>query len=159
MPRPLLTPTQASTTIDSRAAVSAPSRIMLTGARLQQRLRQQRTGPYLEALRKLDAGTHVSDRAALTQLIAEISAEFPELTIEQRPVGILGRCYLGDPYDVHTLDVSLAIIEHFERAKALPALFERARALARHPSYAFIEVYAERLCAVAADGTVAVIES
>jgi hypothetical protein len=38
----------------------------------------------------------------------------------------------------------------------MPPLFERARALALHPSYAFVEVYSDVLRAVSVDGSVAV---
>ncbi len=37
--------------------------------------------------------------------------------------------------------------------------FERARSLALHPSYALVEVYTDKLRAIARDGTVSVLES
>jgi len=107
---------------------------------------------------RLDAGTHQSDRAALESLIEAISNEFPELGIEQRPIGIVSQCYLGEPYEVHICDLEGGIIEHFETFQSMPPLYERARTLALHPSYAFIEIYQDTLRAVSTDGAVSVIE-
>ena len=39
----------------------------------------------------------------------------------------------------------------------MPPLFERARSLARHNTYRFIEVYADSLRAVSEDGSVSVL--
>ena len=130
----------------------------LASVKLQQRLRQQRSQVYIEALKRLDAGTHLQNRAALDALIEAIGAEFPELTIDQRPLGIVSVCYLGAPYEVHICDLNGKIIEHYESYKTMPPLFERARPLALHSAYAFIEVYPDTLRAIAADGLVSVIE-
>jgi hypothetical protein len=107
---------------------------------------------------RLDAGAHHADRTALEGLVGAISDEFPELGIEQRPMGIVSRCYLGAPYQVHICDLAGDIIEHFETFKPMPPPYERGRALAIHPSYAFIEVYADSLRAISLDGAVSVIE-
>jgi hypothetical protein len=40
----------------------------------------------------------------------------------------------------------------------MPPLYERARALALHPSYLFIEIYPDTLRAISIDGSVSVIE-
>jgi hypothetical protein len=42
-----------------------------------------------------------------------ISAEFPELTLEQRPMGLAAKCYLGAPYEVHICNLS-GNIERFQ---------------------------------------------
>jgi len=65
---------------------------------------------------------------------------------------------LGHPYEVHTLDLTGQIIEHFKIGHTLPLTLERARTLALHPSYAFIEVYAKRMVTVSDSGQTAVIE-
>jgi hypothetical protein len=109
-------------------------------------------------MKRLDAGTHHADRAALEALIEAIASEFPELGIEQRPLGIVSQCYLGAPYEVHICDLGGGIVEHFETFRTMPPLYERARALAGHSSYAFIEVYADTLRAVSLDGSVSVID-
>jgi hypothetical protein len=106
----------------------------------------------------LDAGTHHANRAGLESLVEAIANEFPELGIEQRPLGIVSQCHLGTPYEVHTCDLTGDIIEHFETYRPMPPLYERARRLAVHGAYAFIEVYADTLRAVSADGFVSVID-
>lgn len=106
----------------------------------------------------MDAGTHHADRTALESLVEAISSEFPELGIEQRPVGIVSQCYLGAPYEAHICDLAGGIIEHFETFRAMPPLYERGRVLALHPSYAFIEIFSDTLRAVSIDGSVSVIE-
>jgi hypothetical protein len=107
---------------------------------------------------RLDAGTHHADRTALDSLVEAIANEFPELGIEQRPVGIVSQCYLGAPYEVHICDLAGGIIEHFETFRSMPPLYERARALALHQSYVFIEIYPDTLRAVSVDGSVSEIE-
>jgi hypothetical protein len=73
-------------------------------------------------------------------------------------LGVVSRCYLGAPYIVHMCDLGGNIVEHYESGRAMPSLFERARALALHSSYAFIEVYPDVLRAISANGSVSVIE-
>jgi hypothetical protein len=146
--------------LDARPDTSpaAPTVTSLSGVRLQQRLRQQRSQTYIEAIKRLDAGTHQQNRAALDDLIKAIAEEFPELSNDQRPLGIVSRCYLGAPYVVHICDLSGNIIEHFESYRSMPPLFERARLVAMHSAYLFVEVYPDTLRAVTPDGAVSVIE-
>lgn len=139
----------------SRAGVSAPQSSPTTRAQLESRLRQKRSAKYLETIRRLDAGTHVADREALKSLLEEIGKEFPDLTLDQRPLGIVSTCHLGAPYQVHVCDLGGEIVEHYETFRPMPAPFERARNLALHPSYAFVEVYADGCRTVSPDGTVA----
>jgi len=109
-------------------------------------------------LARLDAGTHHADRTALDALIEAIANEFPELGIEQHPMGIVSQCFLGAPYEVHICDLGGGIVEHFETFRSMPPLYERGRALALHQSYAFVEIYPDTLRAVSIDGSVSVIE-
>ena len=121
------------------------------------RLRQKRSKGFVDQIGKIDVSHHHHDQQALDELIAAIGAEFPELTIDQRPLGIVAKCYLGHPYEVHVCDLAGGIVEHFELGRAMPPLFERARSLARHNTYRFIEVYADSLRAVSEDGSVSVL--
>lgn len=157
MPRAILSGPQTHTKVLPGAR---PARTgALTGARLQQRLRERRSGAYVQAVAQLDAGGHVSDREALERLLAAIAEEFPELSVDQRPMGIVARCHLGAPYEVHTCDPAGDILQHFKLGQALPGALERGRRLALHPAYAFIEVYPDSLHAVAGDGTVSVVQA
>ena len=160
MPRAILGGPKSLTRIETASATSpsSPTRTTLRGPQLQQRLRQKRSSVYVEAMRRLDVGTHHADRAAFDSLTEAILNEFPELGIDQRPLGIVSRCYLGSPYEVHICDLDGGIIQHFKTHQSMPPLFERGRSLALHPAYAFIEVYSDTLRAVTADGSVSVIE-
>ena len=53
---------------------------------------------------------------------------------------------------------ALDIVEHYKIGQALPGGMERARTLARHPSYVFVEVYFRQVRAVSADGTVTTLD-
>lgn len=136
------------------AGQSSPS--TLKSPQLALRLRQKRSPAYMAALQRLDAGAHVQNAAALQSLIDAIANEFPELAIDQRPMGIIAKCFLGEPYEVHRCDLDGSIIEHFERFRQMPPLYERGRALATHGAYVLIEVYADSLRAIGRDGSVAV---
>ena len=140
------------------APASSTSTRALTPAQLLDRLRQRRTTGYVAAMSKLDAGAHATVGEAVEQLKAALDAELAEIGTDQFPIGLVGRCYLGAPYQVHTLDRLAGIVEHYKAGQSLPSELERARALAVHPGYAFIEVYRDRLVAVAADGTTSVVE-
>ncbi len=158
MPRPILgTKESVTIALSSSTPLTAP-RSTLQGPRLQQRLRQTRSRAYLESMACLDAGTHNADRPALEALIGGISHEFPELGIEQRPVGIVSRCWLGAPYEVHICDLTGGIVQHFETFRSMPVAYERSRMLAIHPAYAFVEIYPDKMRAIAIDGSVSVIE-
>ncbi|MDO4701948.1 MAG: hypothetical protein Q4A47_04980 [Erysipelotrichaceae bacterium] len=120
-------------------------------------LRKQRSKKYIEKLHKLDVGGHVNNQEKVQEIINEIKQEFPEIKIEDILIGIVSICCLGDPYEVHTLDLSLEIIEHYKRGEKLPERMEKARSLAIHGGYSFIEVYEDCLRAVNRDGRVSVI--
>ena len=157
MPRPIIGAPRIDKA-DSRLVKSKNKQPMgLTGPRLEQRLRQKRSRRYVEAISRIDVGAYQTDRAALDSLLEEISNEFPELSIDQAPLGIVSKCYLGAPFEVHVCDFRGEILEHFQTYRSMPSLFERARSLAIHPAYALIEVYTNTLRAVAADGSVSVI--
>jgi len=124
---------------------------------LQERLRRRRGKSYVQRTARLDAGRHVSTPSALAEVLQAIAIEFPDLTLDERPLGIVAACHLGAPYEVHTCDLIGGIIEHFEMGRAMPPHFERARSLASHGAYAFVEIYPDALRAVAEDGSVAVL--
>lgn len=158
MPRSILggpVTREAALSVGPRAEAQPVSR--LSAAQLDSRLRKKRSARYVEQMKRLDAGTHHQNAAALQDLLDAIAAEFPDLTIDQRPLGLVSKCYLGEPYEVHRCDLAGNIVEHFERSRAMPLLFERARSLAAHGAYEFIEIYAGSVRAIGHDGTVAVL--
>lgn len=129
----------------------------MSKADLESRLRQKRSANYIRTMTQLDAGCHCQDARAVEALIAAIQQELPEVTIDKLPIGIVSRCFLGEDYEVHTLDRTGGIIQHYRRYQTLAALLERARSLALHPQYLFVEVYVDSLVAVRANGETSVI--
>lgn len=122
-------------------------------------LRKQRSRQYLAAVAGLDAGTHLHDPSAYQAVQQAICQEFQEVDIEQFPLlGIVARCNLGRPFEVHTLDLGGQIVRHYKSIELLPPMLERARSLAVHSAYAFVEVYTDRLVAVSNNGDTAVIQ-
>jgi len=115
---------------------------------------------YMEAMKSLDAGGHVHNQEKVNELINVIREEFPEVELINSGmlIGILAKCYLGFPYEVHTLNFTLSsIIEHYKKGQSLPDGMEKARAMAARGIYEYIEVYTDYCCAVSSDGTVSII--
>jgi hypothetical protein len=120
-------------------------------------LQSARSRRYLDALGRMDGRTALTP--VQTAAIADgIRREFDEKWCST-PLAILAICYLGHPFEVHTLTQGAAIIEHYRSADPLPAHIERARPLARSDKFACIEIYPDRLVAVMPDGTAAVVGS
>jgi len=129
---------------------SAPTK---TTGDLRLILRRPRSKGYLAQVSQLDAGKYVHSKQAVDELLAAIAAEFPELALPDYPLGYLSRCHLGDPYEVHTLDVTGGIIEHFKVGQPLGAMFEKGRALALHRAYEVVEIYRDAVYCLRADGS------
>ncbi|WP_019413915.1 hypothetical protein [Paenisporosarcina sp. TG20] len=132
--------------------------VNLTGLALEKRLRKKRSSSYVNAIKKIDAGGVKGSHILIEELKEAILGEFPDLNPYHFPVGIISLCYLGHPYEVHTLNTELEIINHYKKGEALPESMERARVIAQHPSYDFIEVYSDMLRAVSSNGDVSVIK-
>ena len=158
MPRSILGTETRSSALRAGERAALPN-TRLSAPQVAQRLRQKRSAAYVEAVTRIDAGSHHRNAAALQELLDAINAEFPDLGIDERPLGAASRCFLGAPYEVHICDLSGQIIEHFEQWRAMPPLFERARSLAAHGAYAFIEIYVSTIRAVAPDGSVSVLNA
>lgn len=162
MPKPMLRQPQTQT---------QPS-IILSGTQNQQQkqetqqmdkmkldrlLRKPRSKSYMDALHKLDAGGHTHNQNKVNEIIDAIRNEFPEIEISGILLGFVSICYLGEPYEVHTLDVTGGIIEHYKTGQTLPDGLEKARGIAMRGGYDFIEVYIDCCRAVSPNGTVSVI--
>ena len=127
--------------------------------KLDRLLRKPRSKAYMDVLHKLDAGGHVHNQNNVNDIINTIINEFPEVELELGGVllGFVSVCYLGKPYEVHTLDIAGGIIAHYKAGHALPSGMEKARAIAMRGGYAFIEVYVDCCRAVSSNGSVSVI--
>ncbi|MBR1757983.1 MAG: hypothetical protein IJ744_04540 [Lachnospiraceae bacterium] len=130
---------------------------MMDKMKLDRLLRQPRSKAYMDALHKLDAGGHVHNQNKVNAIIDAIQQEFPEVEISGILLGYVSRCYLGVPYEVHTLDIGGQIIEHYKKGEPLPDGLERARGLAYRGGYDFIEVYVDCCRCISSNGSVSVI--
>ena len=119
-------------------------------------LTQPRSRRYATALGALDASATLTP-VETAALIDDIHREFND-TWAAVPLGLVSCCFLGPPFEVHTLDPGGAIIEHYAVGRALPSGLERARQLARADTYLAIEVYPDRMVCVRADGSVITLE-
>lgn len=146
MPRPIFGKQRTSTALRTDRKVGAAQG---AGAKV---LTAPRSSRYLAAIGKLDASATLRP-AELAEVIEEIHREFAEKWAAV-PLGFVGHCYLGPPFEAHTLTVDGQIIEHYQRGQALPGPLEQARSLARTEHYQMIEVYQDRLVCVRADGSV-----
>lgn len=162
MPKPLLT--RAQTQTQSHNILSATPQqdqkhetIQVDRAKLDRLLRKPRSRKYMDAIHSLDAGGHTHNQHRVSEILAQIRNEFPEVDISGILLGFVAICYLGKPYEVHTLDLSGQIIEHYKNGQELPYGLEKARSIALRGGYSFIEVYVDCCRAISNDGTVSVI--
>ena len=88
------------------------------------------------------------------QLMDAVKEEFGTAELDSLPLGVVAKCFLGDQYEVHILDLTASqITKHFKIGEVMPGDFEKARTLATHNAYAFIEVYTDKLVLIRADGS------
>ena len=104
--------------------------------------RRKRSQQYINTLRGFDILGHNITQDKINSIINAIKMELPELSVNDLPIGIVAKCYLGEPY---------------KRGQALPEDLEKARTLANNENYAFIEVYKTKLIAIKEDGTASII--
>ncbi len=153
MPRKIVFKDASKEVDGSLLSASRPKAgVKLTPQQIERLLREKRSPRYMEAISKLDGGIHATDRKAYEEIMNIIREELPEITAQYPPLGLVAKCYLGHPYEVHTLDNELEIITHYETYRSMPSLLEKARSLAIHEEYAFIEVYLDKMVAVYKDG-------
>ncbi len=165
MPRPMLRGPQTQTQTPSSNLLSATNNNQQQQQRQQQvnkmeldrMLRKKRSKEYMDALHKLDAGGHVHNQHKVDEIINTIKQEFPEIELGGMLLGYVSICYLGKPYEVHTLDMTGSIIEHYQAGQTLPNGLEKARGIAMHGGYDFIEVYVDCCRAISSSGDVSVI--
>ena len=95
-----------------------------------------RSHEVMQAVRNLDMTQDAAYRANLISWIEQAYID----RMGGLLVGLFARCHLGEPYIDHRMTV--------------PDLYREARALARSPVYAYIEVYGDgELVPVLEDGT------
>lgn len=118
---------------------------------------KKRSEGYMNLIKNLDTDM-LSETKGKDEFIKKLQEEFGTAEVTQLPIGILSKCFLGHPHDVHTLDLTGGtILKHYVKGEPLPPDFEKARVPALHNAYAFIEVYKDKFIIVHYDGTVTLI--
>lgn len=121
MPRPMIK--RHAEQEEGRLSASKPAQQhrgkVKDAAALQHFLRQRRSPAYMALFHGLDAGGHVANARQVEAILEGIQAELPEIEISSVLLGIVAKCYLGNPYEVHTLDVTGTIIQHYKMGTAL----------------------------------------
>jgi hypothetical protein len=124
-----------------------------TGFISDRELLKRRSKRYMELISGLDAKT-LTDTKGMADLMNAIQEEFGTADIANLPLGILAKCFLGHPHEVHTLDLSVnLIIKHYKISEPLPEGFEKARILAKHNAYVFVEIYRDKIILIREDGS------
>ncbi|MEI3337796.1 MAG: hypothetical protein V8R02_10180 [Clostridium sp.] len=159
MPRPMLRTPQNQTETNNilSATCNNEEKQQMNKMMLDRLLRKNRSKEYMDALHKLDSGGHVHNENKVNEIINTIKREFPEVELSGILLGYVAICYLGKPYEVHTLDITGGIIEHYKAGHTLPGGLEKARNIAMRGGYDFIEVYVDCCRAISANGSVSVI--
>lgn len=159
MPRPMLRTPQNQTETNNvlSATCNNEEKQQMNKMMLDRLLRKNRSKEYMDALHKLDSGGHVHNENKVNEIINTIKREFPEVELRGILLGYVAICYLGKPYEVHTLDITGGIIEHYKAGHTLPGGLEKARNIAMRGGYDFIEVYVDCCRAISANGSVSVI--
>ena len=157
MPRPFLRPTAKDK--EHLLRTSSPEQAqVLTPDAVAARLRKPRSAAYVKRCSQLDVDGKTWSLERMNQVLQLFDEEFSDVPKESHPVGIVAACDLDGSYEVHVLDIQMETIVHYKKGKTLPAGMERARGLALHPSYAFVEVYTDHLRVIEKNGEVSVIE-
>lgn len=116
---------------------------------------KKRSEQYMNLIKSMDTELMAETRGT-EELMQKIKEEFGTAELASLPLGILAKCFLGHPHEVHTLDFSKThIIQHYKIGEALPEHFEKARTIAKHNAYALVEVYHDKLILIREDGTAA----
>lgn len=124
-----------------------------TGFISDRELLKRRSARYMELISGLDAKT-LTDTKGMVDLMNAIQEEFGTADIANLPLGVLAKCFLGHPHEVHTLDLSgNIIIKHYKINEPLPEDFEKARILAKHNAYVFVEIYRDKIILIREDGS------
>lgn len=159
MPRPILMKNTAQgQKLELDAEKSIDAKFNTDKTMLERRLRNKRSSEYMEAISKLDVGGCEQCKKQFDDCVEAIRNEFKDIPQSDLLIGLVSKCHLGQPYDVHTIDMSGSILVHYKVSENMPPLIEKARSLALHGGYAYIEVYMDYLCAVKDDGSVSIVK-
>jgi hypothetical protein len=126
---------------------------LTTGFSSDRDILKKRSKKYLDLISGLDAKT-LTETKGIGELLKAIKEEFGTTELTSLPLGIVSKCFLGSPYEVHTLSLSgNQIIKHFKTNETMEADFEKARTVAKHNAYALVEIYKDKIILIREDGT------
>ncbi len=132
--------------VDQKATIN-------TGYSSDRDVLKNRSKKYLDLIAGLDTQS-MTDTKGMEELIKAIQEEFGTADITSLPMGIVSKCFLGHPYEVHTLDLSAGqIINHYRTNETMELDFEKARTVAKHNAYAMVEVYKDKIILIREDGS------
>jgi hypothetical protein len=123
------------------------------GFRSEREILRKRSQRIVKILSSLDAKS-LTEVHGWQELMDAIAEEYGTAEVASVPLGIVAKCFLGAPFEVHILDLSgTQIVRHFKAGEEMPPSFEKARTLAMHNAYAFVEVYSDKIVLVRPDGS------
>lgn len=144
------------------ASINLSSKISThTNENLKTISRKKRSKTYMDTLKELkafDKDTAQVIKEKIDKIKLVLQDELPDINIDDLLLGIVSKCYLGEPYEVHSLNLSGGIVEHYKKGEIMPNGLEKARNLAQNKAYEFIEVYKNSLHAIDSSGNVSVIK-
>ena len=125
---------------------------------LDRLLRKSWSKEYIDAIHQLDAGGHVHNQKEVNEIINTVKSEFSNVDINGILLGFVAKYYLGAPYEAHTLNLVGEIVDHYKRGEILPNRLDKAKSIAIHGGYEFIEVYTDCCRAISSNDSVSVIK-
>lgn len=135
--------------------------------------REKRPQNYIEQIKNLDIEGYAISEEKIKEIVETVQNSIPNLFYDETFLGVLGRCYLGADYDVHTLSLNNVlgidertntvgygrmILKHYKVDEALPPELEKGRSLAINSNYAFVEIYSDKLIAISENGTASIVK-
>ena len=147
--------TKLGTNLSLNTNMSVKTSIMPT-VNVDKELRKKRNKSYMELCGILDSNGSSLPQQYIDDIVNKIKDLFEEFGIpeDSMPVAIISKCYLGENFEVHKLDMIGNILCHFRDFQKMDLLSERARNLSQNKNYDFIEVYNDCLRAIHIDGSV-----
>ncbi|MEX2593848.1 MAG: hypothetical protein WD426_13825 [Anditalea sp.] len=118
---------------------------------------KKRSKKYLDLIAGLDHKT-LTETKGMEGLMKSLQEEIGTAELSALPLGIVSKCFLGHPYEVHTLDLSGSqIIRHYKNSETMEGHFEKARNVAMHHAYAMVEIYSDKMVLIREDGTASIL--
>ncbi len=134
--------------------------------------REKRPQTYIDIMKSLDIEGLNITKEQMKELVEGIQNAIPEIVFDDEFIGVIGKCYHGEDFDVHTLSRNIVfgidertflpgfgrlILKHFHSDEPLPSGLEKGRSLANNPNYFCVEVYTDKLIAVSENGDVSIV--